>query len=84
MAQSSEMQDDVDCHAGDHCWLDCDTDSAVVVSFLQQGEKEYSLVPLLQLISTATKLAYFLPLSGLPPPVVSKSSLYTLHCAFLI
>lgn len=84
MEQSGCKLDDADRHGGDRCWLDCDTDPAVIVLFLKQGEKKYSLVPLPQLISTTAKLTYFPPPSGLPPPVIPSTSLNTLHCVFLI
>lgn len=76
---------DTCCSGDEWCLHDCDFDPAVVVSILQQqGEKEYSLVPLQQFISSTTKPNHFALPSGLPPPVTLTTPLYTLHCVFLI
>ena len=74
------------CSGDEGCLYDCDFDPAVVVALSQQQvEKEYSLVPLQQFISSPTKLNQFALPAGLPPPPFTLTTpLYTLHCIFLI
>jgi hypothetical protein len=82
--QPCHNQTDAGCSDNGSCWHDCDSDSIVATSFLQQQEKEYSLIPPHQFISSVITLNHFPSAPGLPPPVSQSIQLHIFHCVYLI